>query len=375
MIKKENIHILMAIDSLIDRGSEKVTIDLGETFLDLGHKVSIIIYEDIVKFNVDKRIKIYKLDPIKHNYPRIFSRLTDNENARLFKKILNSIEVEQGYVNLILSALPRMDRILSLIKDNRIYHVMHSPLSIQSGIQDNKWHKKISRIWHMKRIYDKRQIIAVSDGVKDDLIKHVKVRPSFITTIYNPFHFDKLKKLAAQSLKAKIGLLSKSYIIHVGTFTLRVKRQDLLIKAFALSKLKCKLVLLGKGKDEKEIRALITKYSLNSRVIIAGFHTNPYPWIKHARLLVVTSRYEGFGNVLVEAMSLGTPALSTNCGGPSEILIDDMQDCLVLNGSARALAKKMYSFYSKPPQINRNSLDRFEASHIAQEYLKLISHN
>ena len=74
-------------------------------------------------------------------------------------------------------------------------------------------------------------------------------------------------------------------------------------------------------------------------------------------------------------MSLGTPALSTNCGGPSEILIDDMQDCLVLNGSARALAKKMYSFYSKPPQINRNSLDRFEASHIAQEYLKLISHN
>jgi hypothetical protein len=99
-------------------------------FLELGHKVSIIIYEDIVKFNVDKRIKIYKLDPVKHNYPRIFSRLTDNENARLFKKILNSIEVEQGYVNLILSALPRMDRILSLIKDNRIYHVMHSPLSI-----------------------------------------------------------------------------------------------------------------------------------------------------------------------------------------------------------------------------------------------------
>jgi hypothetical protein len=52
-----------------------------------------------------------------------------------------------------------------------------------------------------------------------------------------------------------------------------------------------------------------------------------------------------------------------------------MQDCLVLNGSAKALAKKMYSFYLKPPQINRKSLDRFEASHIAQEYLKLISHN
>ena len=48
---------------------------------------------------------------------------------------------------------------------------------------------------------------------------------------------------------------------------------------------------------------------------------------------------------------------------------------LIAGLAARALAKKMYSFYSKPPQINRNSLDRFEASHIAQEYLKLISHN
>jgi len=368
-------HILLAIDSLIDRGSEKVTIDLGEAFLELGHKVSIIIYEDIVKFNVDKRIKIYKLDPAKHIFPRIFSRFTDNENARLFKKILNAIELEHGHVNLILSALPRMDRILSLIKDNRIYHVMHSPLSIQSGIQGNKWHKKISRIWHMKRIYDKRQIIAVSDGVKNDLIKYVKVRPASIQTIYNPFRFDKLKKLASQSKISNAGLASKKYIIHVGTFTIRVKRQDLLIKAFALSKLKCKLVLLGKGKDEKEIHALIKKYSLSDRVIVAGFHTNPYPWIKGARLLVVTSRYEGFGNVLVEAMSLGTPTLSTNCGGPSEILIDDMQDSLVLNGSAKALAKKMYSFYSRPPKINHKSLDRFEACHVAQEYLNLISHN
>ena len=368
-------HILLAIDSLIDRGSEKVTIDLGEAFLELGHKVSIIIYEDIVKFNVDKRIKIYKLDPAKHNFPRIFSRFTDNENARLFKKILNAIELEHGHVSLILSALPRMDRILSLIKDNRIYHVMHSPLSIQSGIQDNKWHKKISRIWHMKRIYDNRQIIAVSDGVKNDLIKYVKVRPASIQTIYNPFRFDKLKKLASQSKITNAGLTSKKYIIHVGTFTIRVKRQDLLIKAFALSKLKCKLVLLGKGKDEKEIHALIKKYSLSDRVIVAGFHTNPYPWIKNARLLVVTSRYEGFGNVLVEAMSLGTPTLSTNCGGPSEILIDDMQDSLVLNGSAKALAKKMYSFYSKPPRINRKSLDRFDACHITQEYINLISHN
>ncbi len=222
----EKYHIVFAIDSLIDRGSERVTIDLGEAFLKLGHKVSIIIYEDIVKFNFDKRIKLYKLNPAARKYPRIFSRLTDYENARLFKNKLNHIENEQGFANLIISALPRMDRVLSLIKDNRIYHVMHSPLSIQSGIQDNMWHKKISRIWHMKRIYDNRQIITVSDGVKNDLIKHVKVRPASIQTIYNPFQFDKLKHLAALAKPQNRDIKSKKYIIHVGTFTIRVKRQD-----------------------------------------------------------------------------------------------------------------------------------------------------
>ena len=86
MMLVQKYHILLAIDSLIDRGSEKVTIDLGEAFLDLGHKVSLIIYEDIVKFSVDKRIKLYKLNPAKNNYPRIFSRLTNNKNARLSRK-------------------------------------------------------------------------------------------------------------------------------------------------------------------------------------------------------------------------------------------------------------------------------------------------
>lgn len=371
-VKDTKYHILLAIDSLLERGSEKVTIELGEAFLQLGHKVSIIIYEKIVKLNVDPRIKVFTIDPAKRIYPRIFSRLTDNKNVTIFKKKLNQIEKEQGYVSLILSALPRMDRILSRIKDNRIYHIIHSPLSIQSGIQGNKWYKKISRIWHMKRIYDNRQIVSVSEGVKNDLLKHVKVRPASIQTIYNPFNFEKIRCLGSQSIKSNINQLPKKYIIHVGTFTTRVKRQDLLIKAFSQSKLKCKLVLLGKGKDEKEIHELIKKYSLNKQIVLPGFKENPYPWIKKASLLVVSSRYEGFGNVLIEAMSLGTPVLSTDCGGPSEILSHFMKNCLVPNGNVKMLAKKMNAFYYSPPQIHKKTLQHFEASRIAKEYLKLI---
>ena len=366
-------HILLAIDALTGRGAEKVVVNLAEALLKLGHKVSIIIYEDIVEFDIDSRIHIYKLKPQMHKGSRIFSRLTDRKNANIFQALLSRIETMRGHVDLILSALPRIDRILSRIEDDRIFHVIHNPLSLQNGIRKNSWRKKLSRIWHMKRMYDDRQIIVVSAGIGDDLINYVKIRPASLKPIYNPFHFDEIEKLAAKPLNLPSKIIGKDYLLHIGALTLQQKRQDVLIQAFALSGLTCNLVLLGKGKDEKKIRVLIKKYGVSDRVFLLGFQANPYPWIKKARMLVLTSDYEGFGNVLVEAMALNTPVLSTNCPtGPREIFSVRMQECLVPNGNIQALAEKMKKFYASPPRIDKKNLNRFDATHIAKEYLKLI---
>lgn len=371
--KKIQRHMLFAIDSLTGRGAEKVVINLGEELLKLGHSVTFVIYENTIEFDIDPRINVHNLNPLIHKGSRIFSRITDHKNVKLFNLLLGDIELRYGRVDLILSSLPRMDRILSLIKDNRIFHIIGNPLSMQSGIRKNKWYKKISRIWHMKRMYDGRKLIGMSHGIGDDLVKYVKVRPASFQAIYNPFDFDQIKSLAALPFKLPKNLTSNDYLIHIGAFTLQQKRQDLLIEAFALSKLKCKLVLLGKGKDEEKIVDLIKKHGVTDQVVLAGFQINPFPWIKHARLFVLSSDYEGFGNVLIEAMALGTPALSTDCpSGPGEIFINDMEDSLVKCGDAKALAEKMNAFYSNPPQIHKKTLQRFEASRIAKEYLKLI---
>jgi glycosyltransferase involved in cell wall biosynthesis len=371
--KKIQRHMLFAIDSLTGRGAEKVVINLGEELLKLGHSVTFVIYENTIEFDIDPRINVHNLNPLIHKGSRIFSRITDHKNVKLFNLLLGDIELRYGRVDLILSSLPRMDRILSLIKDNRIFHIIGNPLSMQSGIRKNKWYKKISRIWHMKRMYDGRKLIGMSHGIGDDLVKYVKVRPASFQAIYNPFDFDQIKSLAALPFKLPKNLTSNDYLIHIGAFTLQQKRQDLLIEAFALSKLKCKLVLLGKGKDEEKIVDLIKKHGVTDQVVLAGFQINPFPWIKHARLFVLSSDYEGFGNVLIEAMALGTPALSTDCpSGPGEIFINDMEDSLVKCGDAKALAEKMRAFYLKPPHINKESLKRFEATTITKEYLELI---
>ncbi|GAB4060977.1 glycosyltransferase [Uliginosibacterium sediminicola] len=362
-------HVLLAIDSLTGRGAEKVVVNLAEALLALGHAVSIVIYEDIVEFAVDPRIRIHRLQPAQRGRLRLFSALTDRDNVRRFKALLAQIEREQGPVGLILSALPRIDRILSRIRDPRIHHVIHNALSLQNGIRKNGWRKKLSRIWHAKRMYDARQIIGVSAGVGEDLVDYVKVRPAALRTIYNPFHFDQLQELAAAPFKPPVA----DYVLHIGAFTLKQKRQDLLIEAFAASGLSCTLVLLGKGRDEAKIRAIAERCGVADRVLFAGFQKNPYPWIQHARLLALSSEYEGFGNVLVEALVLGTPVVATACpAGPAEILAS-MPQMLVPPGDVATFAARLRESYAHPPAIDVASLQRFEASVVAGEYLKLIA--
>ena len=106
-------HILFAIDSLTGRGHEKAMINLGEEMVRLGHLVTFIIYENIIEFDIDSRINIYTLNPRIHKGPRIFSRLTDYKNVDLFNLLLRKTEAQKGAVDLILSSLPRMDRMRS----------------------------------------------------------------------------------------------------------------------------------------------------------------------------------------------------------------------------------------------------------------------
>lgn len=164
-------------------------------------------------------------------------------------------------------------------------------------------------------LYNKSDnIIVVSQGIKNDLKYYYKLSDELINVIYNPCEINKINKLSCQKLSEEEEEIFKHpVILNVGRLT-NVKRQKELIKLFKNLKYQytdLKLVILGEGELFGDIRNYIEKLGLIDDVYILGFKKNPYKYMKRAKIYVHYSYFEGFGNVLIEAMACGVPVIST----------------------------------------------------------------
>lgn len=185
-------------------------------------------------------------------------------------------------------------------------------------------------------------IVAVSQGVADDLASTTRLSPDAIKVIYNP--------TVTPELMAK----SKAAIAHpwfadgqppviLGVGRLHPQKDfSTLIRAFARVRQQrpAKLIILGVGPEEAMLRDLIETLQLSADVDLAGFAQNPYAYMRQAALLALSSAWEGFGNVLIEALAVGTPVVSTDCpSGPAEVLNHGQYGLLVPVGDSEQMAQ------------------------------------
>jgi len=129
-------------------------------------------------------------------------------------------------------------------------------------------------------------------------------------------------------------------VLGVGRLV-KVKDFRTLIDAFERVRRKrvVRLMILGEGPEKQELASRIRELGLDFDVEMPGFSLNPYSFMRYASVLVLSSRWEGFGNVLVEAMACDTPVVSTDCpGGPREILEGGKHGLLAPVGDAQAMA-------------------------------------
>lgn len=162
-------------------------------------------------------------------------------------------------------------------------------------------------------------VIAVSQGVADDLIHAFAVPPERISVLSNPVDGDAIRARADVS---DADGPAPPYVIAMGRLVPN-KNFPLLIDAFAAAAIPGQLVIFGEGPERPALERQIAARGMTGRIVLAGFTENPFPAIAAAQCYVLPSNAEGFPNGLVEAMTLGVPVISTDCpSGPSEILAE-----------------------------------------------------
>ena len=184
-------------------------------------------------------------------------------------------------------------------------------------------------------------IVAVSEGIKKELTNDFGVGENRIEAIENPVDVEKIKNLAAEEPETNVFNENAFNIVSVGRLE-RQKGFDILIEAFAEmeKKTNAELYIIGEGSARAALEKQIKERGLSDKAFLLGFRQNPYQYMSRADLFVLSSRYEGFGLVIVEAMICGTPVVSADCpSGPNEIIIDGYNGLLTERENPAALAE------------------------------------
>lgn len=244
----------------------------------------------------------------------------------------------------------------------------------------NRIHHYLSR-W----IYPQISCIrCVSEGVTQDLQSSYSVPAKNLSIIYVPFDIDALNQAAQMPIPAiHSHIFSCPTIVSAGRLTSQ-KRFDIAIQSFLCLrqnyKINAHLLILGDGKLRPQLEQQVQALGLAEQVFFLGFVENPYPYIKHSQVFLLSSDYEGFGRVLVDALAVGCPTVATDCpSGPYEILEGGKWGLLTPMANPEAMAHALGQVLTNPElaqKLSQSGLERakaFDTQTIAQQYQTFLN--
>ncbi|MFZ4115778.1 MAG: glycosyltransferase [Chthoniobacterales bacterium] len=356
--------ILFLIDGLSGGGAERVVLTLAGAMVEQGHAVTLVSLRRDCAYEIPKGVSYLVVED--HYRGPLWRQTEIKRRARALDRALTQ-HFSGKKIDLAVSHLPKTDRIVAASRFlKEAWMCLHCALT--AGELENKrgfqrWRKRRQLL----KTYNGRKLITVSRALQED-VKGLGIRPSAMTTIYNPLDLERVLLAAQETCPYE----HEKFLLHVGRFN-KQKRHDRLLEAFKLSGYPGKLLLLGSGStQEKEaIQALAHQYGIGERVVFVGFVHNPYSYMRAAEALVLSSDYEGLPNVLVEALACGTQVISTDCPfGPAEILQGPLAKGLCKPNSS-ALAETITRVLKAPVPITRAMIAPFLLSQSVQHYLEL----
>lgn len=331
MMKK----VLFYNGSLRMGGIERVLVEVLQNIDRSKMSIDLIIEDGIKSLNVfekdiPKDIKIYylkseeliqKTDFYRKNKKNIFYKIMYNimmnYEGYIKRKNLKKIFKEKNY-DVVIDFDMGLSKYIDLIKAEKKIAWIHSSIE--------NWYVKKSRIKKLgKRLNNYSKIVVICDEMKNETEKLYPFLKNRIIRIYNPFNFNRILKCSEEKVEKKYEKCFKQeFMISVMRLTANSKDFETLIEAWKkLEKenVNIPLYILGEGPDRRNIEKKIREAHQENRIFLLGNMKNPYPWIKKSKMLIHSSKFEGFGLTLVEALILSKKVISSNCPiGPREIL-------------------------------------------------------
>jgi glycosyltransferase involved in cell wall biosynthesis len=332
----QRIKLLFVIPSLDTGGAERVALHLLKYINRKKFEVALCLFEKKGKLisEVPPDIRIFDLKKRNRwNFPFLALRL-----HRVIKICRPDIILTWLWYSTAVTAITKV-----IFKNKRLpLFIAYEPHNHKQDIQYEGFQKlKSFLIDSSHKAAD--LVIAVSYGAANDICQNYRLNKKSIKVIHNPIDISIIQRLIPEKVTSPFSEYCSLIIIGFGRLIKR-KGFDCLIKAFSVvrEKIPCKLLLIGDGEERANLEHLVEILGIKKDVFFAGYQDNPYKFIAKAEIFVLSSLWEGFGNVIVEAMACGTPVISTRCPhGPDEIITDEINGKLVPVGDIDALAQAM----------------------------------
>ena len=340
------MRIILVSSSLACGGAERAVVLLAEAFSKKGYKVSVVT--------------LYGIETDFYKLPDGVDRLAldvAGESITVIHALWNNIyriwvlrrKVREIDPDVVISFLDQTSilTLISLTKTSYPVLVSEQNNPCMSYIYSGRLWEKLRRLTYPNAA----MVISTSKGVDDYFDWLPKTKKAVIYNPLAPINDDlnttNLIKGADQN---------KKWIVAMGRLIYQ-KGFDILLSAFqkiANRHSNWQLLILGEGELRLELENLRENLGLTDRVLFPGSISNPFPILKKSKLFVLSSRFEGFGNVLIEAMACGLPVISTDCpSGPREIIRHEVDGILVPNENVEALAAAMERLMSDEQELQR----------------------
>ncbi|MGL6025104.1 MAG: glycosyltransferase [Cetobacterium sp.] len=355
------------INSLDTGGAEKLLIDIIDALYKTG------LYEIFLLTKYKSNSEFFNEIKNKVKYRYLISKNIETKNKKYLKlgSLLNSMLKMKNFKNFE----KEVDTVIDFL-DGDFYKFMKKSKNkekiiwLHSGYEDLKIKKKIDQ---KLKIYDKKIVIT------EEMNQEIKLKTNLdkVYMIYNLIDYDKIDYLLKQELaQHEKKLFEKEYFLTVCRLNENEKDVKTLLKAFSEYKGNELLYIVGDGPSREELEKVTADLNIEERVFFLGKKYNPFIYMKNAKAFILSTKFEGFGLVVAEALYCGTKVISSDCDfGPREILLSGEIGELFKVGDAKDLLEKMNTIEEKVYSKEKiaQSLKRFTKKEILEKIEGVIN--